>query len=481
MIERLSLRRVATYDETGVTFENLKTINFIYGVNGSGKTTISNYLSDISNLKYNGCDIKWKNDLSLDIVVYHKNFKDLNFNSSEIKGVFTLGQATQKDIDEIKLKKNELDNINLELKEKLEFKSSREEVLESEQIAFKEKVWQDILKSSDESFKPAFSGFQNSKENFSGRVLREFQNNHSPLLTKSEIYEKTKAIFSSDTSNLDFVIVPDFLFHSEIEKNSIWENKIIGSGDVKIAELIGRLSNSDWVNKGREYINDDYICPFCQKMTIDEDFRSQLKQYFDDTFSAKISELQTLKNQYFTRTETLLNTIDVIIRHEKENSKSKLDLLTIEANLSTLTSTVSLNKELIEKKIAEPNRVIKLFSISEQEKLIVQKINEANLSISKHNEIIKNYYLEKDKLVHSIWRFIIEENKTTIEPHFKKTDSIRKQLILCDTHISELKAKINQLKTEIIELNKNVTSVQPTVDEINKTLKSFGFLNFEIV
>ena len=63
----------------------------------------------------------------------------------------------------------------------------------------------------------------------------------------------------------------------------------------------------------------------------------------------------------------------------------------------------------------------------------------------------------------------------------KKTDSIRKQLILCDTHISELKAKINQLKTEIIELNKNVTSVQPTVDEINKTLKSFGFLNFELV
>jgi wobble nucleotide-excising tRNase len=35
--------------------------------------------------------------------------------------------------------------------------------------------------------------------------------------------------------------------------------------------------------------------------------------------------------------------------------------------------------------------------------------------------------------------------------------------------------------SQIKEANKNVTSVQPSVDEINRTLKSYGFLNFEIV
>ncbi len=38
-----------------------------------------------------------------------------------------------------------------------------------------------------------------------------------------------------------------------------------------------------------------------------------------------------------------------------------------------------------------------------------------------------------------------------------------------------------KLNSEIKELNKTITSIQPTIDEINRLLKSYGFLNFEIV
>ena len=41
MIESIVVRDVATYAHEGVAFDNLQLVNFIYGGNGCGKTTLS--------------------------------------------------------------------------------------------------------------------------------------------------------------------------------------------------------------------------------------------------------------------------------------------------------------------------------------------------------------------------------------------------------------------------------------------------------
>ena len=43
MIQKFTIKNIATYNKTGVEFANLRKINFIYGSNGCGKTTISNF------------------------------------------------------------------------------------------------------------------------------------------------------------------------------------------------------------------------------------------------------------------------------------------------------------------------------------------------------------------------------------------------------------------------------------------------------
>ncbi|GAA6988936.1 hypothetical protein ID0090_12420 [Helicobacter pylori] len=57
-ISQIVLKNVATFDENGASFENLKSINFIYGSNGSGKTTTSSFLK---NLAENGSEDKFAN------------------------------------------------------------------------------------------------------------------------------------------------------------------------------------------------------------------------------------------------------------------------------------------------------------------------------------------------------------------------------------------------------------------------------------
>nr|WP_321274459.1 AAA family ATPase [uncultured Vibrio sp.] len=104
MIRSLKLADVATYDTTGVHLSNLKKINFIYGANGCGKTTASSYLSHPNDEKYQHCKLIWDNERPLSTLVYNKEFREKNFGSSDIAGVFTLGQATKEQLDDIKEK-----------------------------------------------------------------------------------------------------------------------------------------------------------------------------------------------------------------------------------------------------------------------------------------------------------------------------------------------------------------------------------------
>jgi wobble nucleotide-excising tRNase len=90
MIETIEVNNVATYAETQI-LSNLKKVNFIYGTNGSGKTTISRIL-DNPNI-YPNCNIKWKDNNELPILVYNKDFVNEHFSESKtLKGVFTLGK-----------------------------------------------------------------------------------------------------------------------------------------------------------------------------------------------------------------------------------------------------------------------------------------------------------------------------------------------------------------------------------------------------
>ncbi len=44
MINNIHMKSCATYNKSGASLMNCKKINFIYGANGSGKSTISNFL-----------------------------------------------------------------------------------------------------------------------------------------------------------------------------------------------------------------------------------------------------------------------------------------------------------------------------------------------------------------------------------------------------------------------------------------------------
>ncbi len=478
MIKSIDIKNVATYDNVGVQFDNLKKVNFIYGANGCGKTTISNLIHDKSNPKFKNCSFTWQNALPLKILVYNKEFRERNFGKGKLNGVFTLGEATADQIKEIETKSEELKVIKadgIQKRETLDKQKIDKEKLEND---FKETTWTKVYKKYEDIFKEAYGSHQ--KETFKNKLLQEFYTNNAQLETLENLKAKAGTIFGEQPQRIDEISEISFERLKKIEEKEIWKKIIVGKADVDIAKLIQKLNINDWVNQGREYI-EDTTCPFCQQETITDDFRKQIESFFDETYLKDIKVLKELKQEYNTLTSNIINVLNGIEANQRGFSNTKLDIDKFSAYLKTLISQNTTNSEYLNNKIKEPSRSIELISIKEQSDLLKELVKEANVEIKKHNSIVTNYATEKSNLIKSIWKFLVEEHKNDTTTFHSKKDGLEKGIKNLETQHKAKQDEYRKLDGEIKNLNKNVTSIQPTIDEINRILKSYGFLNFEIV
>ncbi len=480
MIESITIKKVATFSDTGVKINDLKKVNFIYGANGCGKTTISNYLQNSTEAKFVNCEVVWKNAQELKTLVYNKAFRERNFGKGKFSGIFTLGEATTEEIKAIADKVEALNLIKsegLKKRETLKAQTLRKETLEAE---FKEFCWTKIYKKYDTIFKEAFVGSL-TKEHFKNKLLHEFTNNTATLSMLDELKAKAKTIFGEVPQNITTISTIDFNRIIEIENNQIWKKIVIGKADVDIAKLIQRLNINDWVNQGRNYLQEDETCPFCQQETITSDFKIQLESFFDETYLNDIKSIKELKQEYNSLTQNLINELNTIETNQKVFKNTKLNIDKYSAYLKTLISQNVANSEYLISKVKEPSRSIEMVSLKEQLDLIAELITNANVEITKHNNIVANFNTEKNNLIKSIWKYIIDEFKTDTTKFNSDNNGLHTGILALN---AQIKAKIDEhklLDAEIKRLSKNVTSIQPTINEINRLLESYGFTNFEIV
>ena len=306
MIEKIQISNVASY--TNSTILELSKSNFVYGANGSGKTTISRIIATPSS--YSSCTINWQSGIPLKTIVYNSDFVRDNFSQSEIvKGVFTLGENRVEIEKQIADAKAEIDKINLKIASKNSLLSEKRIELDQKESEFLEVFWKTEDKY-DDSFKNILTGYRNSKQKFKEKVKSEFQarKSNSKPINIDELKSQYKSIFNSDRQLIARISVINIDF-SRHEQNPILPKKIIGSQDVAISNLIQELNNSDWVKQGQYYLaQSNNQCPFCQQQ-ISNDLDEKLKKYFDKTFEQDISALESLINSYNNSYQQLKNDI----------------------------------------------------------------------------------------------------------------------------------------------------------------------------
>ena len=419
MIQKFTIKNIATYNKTGVEFANLRKINFIYGSNGCGKTTISNFLAFPQNENYADCELAWKDDMPLKTLVYNRQFREENFGKGNINGIFTLGHATKEELEIIENKKKSLSVLIEEGKKQRSSWEKLKTDLKTVQEEFRDKAWQQVYKKHERNFKEAFRGYL-YKQTFMDKLIEEYDNNSSELIELEYLQEKYKIVFASNVQSLPLLPVIGDNDIGTIEQNEIWNKKIVGHADINIGSLIQRLNINDWVNEGRKYLQEDsLICPFCQKETITEEFKKQLQLYFDETFTADCQAVQRWGEKYMAASTELISLLESISEKEKLNSVSKLNKELYDATLKTLSGQMTINKEHINNKRKEPSRSISLVPTTEVQEKIKALVVVANQEISKHNQVVENLHVEKQKLIAQIWRYVTAEYQDNIKLHNK--------------------------------------------------------------
>jgi wobble nucleotide-excising tRNase len=472
---------LATYQNPG-SLSDLRSINYIFGANGTGKTTISRVIAEEQGHEH--CQLIWQGGTQYERMVYNRDFVDRNFNQDgPLQGVFTLGENQVEAEREIARLRPEINKVNGQissLKIQLEGEdgqSGKRKELSDLEPVLRDKCWQQ-KELHDTSFKEAFAsaGVRGNKERFKEKVLVEQASNTLELLPLDELKQKAQTIFSSDLErvvpleNLSAVnLVP-------VQGNPLLQKVIVGNQDVDVAALINRLGNSDWVKQGRKYhYQEPEICPFCQQST-DKQFADVLTAFFSEVYDNDIQSLSQLQVSYQNASERLLASIQRCV--DLHNPFLKNDLFSAEAQ--ALAERLKSNQAILEKKIEEPSRKVELEPVDPLVTQLQSLLAGANEAINEHNQTIANIANEKRALTGQVWRYVLNELVDALQQYQQDKDRLTRIIEGMEQSLRDKKIQLRELEKQVNELEKQTTSIQPTISAINDLLQKFGFNSFLI-
>jgi len=477
MIEEILVKKAGGFDATEQKLQPIKTLNFIFGTNGAGKTTISRIVANPDD--YLDCQIRWQNNVKLECFVYNADFVGKNF-KSQMPGIFTLGEQDAKALDDIEQARQQLDEINGQITQRTNTLRSgpvggKEGELSTTTKELQEHCWGAKVEY-DKHFEPVFAGLRNSAAKFCEKLMAEHQDNKSPLRSLDELSQKVAMIFrdglklESPLQRLEYQKLVD------LGNVSILKKKIIGKEDVDIAALIKRLDSSDWMREGKGYFDElENQCPFCQQPT-DERFSKAINEYFDDTFTQDMSRIESVIENYTNYSKEIISRTDDAIASQAQY----LDMRAVIDQKQLLVAKIEMNKRLLEKKKKESSNAIELEPILPILKIIDEEISENNRAVAKHNDTFNNLKKEKETLASEVWKFVAESRQPALTVFMTKIGELKAAINGLKHSITQKNQERSEKLSELNELERKITSVQPAVTAINSILKSFGFTNFEL-
>lgn len=477
MIESIDIK--AHFPFLEFTKLHLKKINYFFGVNGAGKTTISRIIANES--KYEYAQINWEKGVELDTFVLNRDFVEQNF--GQLKGVFTLGKDNKELHESIQNKEKKLDeeNQNLEdLKVKLngtEDEKGKRKELEDTEKYYKELFWDKTRKYTD-LFRDAFEGTLASKVSFKEKLLKEYIDNHRKEKSFEDIKSQASILFGTKKEHLPIIEELSYDTILSLESNPVLKKPVIGKEDVDIADMIARLGNSDWVKQGRVFYDRNYgTCPFCQQKTI-ENFSDNLEAYFDESYRRETDSINSLLADYKREAKVIKDKITRIINSSRIDEF--LDAQKLRDKKNYLSILIDGNIDKLKVKKAAPSTKIMLEPLEETLKKISEICAEGKDKIKKHNELISRYEEERKGLIKDVWHYIKEDLKSDISKYVEKTNFLNRYIEDTRNEIQEIKKRIEYYVDCISNLKLKTTTILTTAEKINAILKKFGFTSFQL-
>lgn len=485
MISKITMDGWASFKQP--TFlETQKKVNLIYGLNGVGKSTISNFLYDIHDVHFTKCKVEYDlgDESSYEFHVFNNQFIIDNFYEENLKGVFTLSGENKTALQNIKNAKTVIEAKEKEIAALNDEISKKQAELHVAQQQTNNAIWEIKSKYSDSAnpLNYCLDGLKSDKQKLYEFIKTVPLLEIKPQRNVEDISRDVLLYNKKDQHPIALLIkiTGDF---ENIEINPLLKKHIIGGNDSIISDLINEIECSNWVKTGASYLErliqmGRNVCPFCQSEIDTRLLAENIKKYFDLSYDNDMADLDALLTRYKLLVDSVVNCEDSLVKNECLVGKYRPQYVSVFAELK---SALLDNIRKLEEKIKNPGNQIELNKTGE-------KVNELNSVIDLINVEIKNF---NDNISKSSNLLMELKQEFWILMRYEKDDVIKSFVELheaCDNFCKNKNDEIKIKKNEIVDLQKkisseekNVVNVHKAVEHINSNLLDIGITNFKIV
>ena len=459
-------------------------INFIYGNNGTGKSTIGRVIDpkDVGEDNEYGTPpsiLSWNDGVSADtysVLIYNKRFVEANFQDyGNLKGVFTIGEEnieTQNQITAKTQQKFELDKTIVKSKTD---KEGYEKTVELLLPAFQEKCW-----ANTSELRTTFADTQEKRKTklkFAERVL-EIAN--PATHNTDELKNLYKIAFDKNAK-------PYSKFNSlgSMERlkgsrgNELLAKSIVSSSDSELAVFIKRIRSMDWVQQGYEDFVKTKIaegdCPFCGRLIPDE-LADDISACFAGQYQKDIDDLKAFREAYESDMQGFLRVLET---NMQQDLYPNFNLIEYNDKYARLKNLIEINLRKIDDKIKEPSVedvvLEKVKSICDELNTIITAYNE---QVQANNDILTAKRDKQNECTEKVWQHIAFNLKDEVATYKTRQAELQKSIDELSKQIKDSESESTKLEDEITELNTQIVSILPTITSINNLLHDSGFQGF---
>jgi len=471
-IEKIVLN-VATYH--GAKIEPTL-INFFYGNNGTGKSTIARVVAAAAAGQNQPSTVTWragKSPADYEVLVYNQQFVEDNLASyHQLKGVFTIGErniqieaeVAEKTAQRAEQEKQNTDNIA----EKSKLEAERDSAL----IQFQEGCWE-RGKAIRDGFPLTPGGFKR-KADFATK-----------LLSTTPVEHDLPALRSLYGTAFDPDAVAYPLFSQVADDGTalvsraadLLANPIASSNDSPFSQFINAMHATDWIRQGHNQFAHaaGNKCPYCQQ-SLPPGFKEQLADCFDEQYQTDIHTLTTFQNRYQSLTDSILD----LLQNNLSNHLPKLDTTLYWAKSGLLGKTIESNLQKIASKLKEPSTKVRLDDLTPLIAEINDIVEQLNVATQENNDIVNAKKHNQQQCTQQVWEMLAYQLSESIDAYKARRKSLDDKITELGMAITTGKQVAQTLYNEIVALNKQVISTAETVNSINELLRHAGFQGFTL-
>lgn len=468
---------VASYKKPSV-LDTDKKINLIYGLNGTGKSTVSDFLYNRANPCYKSCSVEGLSDE--EILVYNQQFvKDYFYAPDSLKGVFTLSKENKESEEKIKSAGAEILKLEIE-QQKI---TAQKDTYNSDYIAIKqnaeEKLWEvkKTYSGGDRVLEFCLDKLMGKKETLFNHVVGLTKPEEKPQKRIDDLKKEAEALQGNTAQKYDLLSNVQVSVQS-VESSNIFKKEIIGNNNSTVSELISQLGNSDWVKLGlvfvpKELSEEGEACPFCQKKTITSKLIENINSYFDKTYEDDLAIIQSLYIDYQSALDAIPS--KEIYEAHAFIAENKIEF---ENSYNSVIKILNDNIKRIQDKLKTPSQIVVLSSSDTVIASLNDFITNVNKKILDHNHRLENKTATLKNISMQFWDVVRWEYDQTISQYINCKSDYEKKNDIEVKKLQSVSKSISDQKNIIVEQQKKTVNIEEAIENINVGLIELGIDGF---